>query len=709
MEKRKQDKINSKKLIVSLLFFVAFITFAIFIYRTIELSTSKEIDGINLQSLAKKRTTRKEIIKAKRGTIYDSRGDVLAETVSSYKLIAYLDKKRTRDKNRPQHVVDKELTAEKLSEILKMPKDDILSRIKKEGLYQTEFGKYGKDLDEITKQKIEALELPGLDFIESYKRYYPKGEFASYVIGYAVTKDGVIKGEMGIEKQYDKILSGEDGYKTYQKDLRGYRIAGTPIIEKKAIPGKDIYLTIDSSTEFFVEQAIDNVSKEFSYDWFNITILDAKTGALVASSTAPDFDPNKRNITNYVNQLVSSPYEPGSTMKTFTYMASLETGKYNGADTYESGVFKTTDGTEIGDWQRSGWGKISYDTGYALSSNVGVINLIKKTLNSSLMRSYYKRLGFGRKTGIELPDESPGLLNFKYETEIFNAGFGQGITTTPIQNVQAMTALTNNGIVLKPFLVSKIINPETKEVETEKTKQQAEEKIASEATISKMMSLMNSCVNDPGMTGSGYKIPSGELIGKTGTAQIAGKGGYLNGKEDIISSFLGVYPKSNPKIIIYASIKRPSGGKQTPIARAVKEIVENLSKYYGTESKIESSKTVSYTIGNYLNKNIYKVLDEINSKGIKHQVIGNGQKVIYQSISPNIKTSSAATLYLVTEKIETIPDLTNLSVKDATAILKALKLKVEIEGEGYVKNTIPEKGNPLTPNSNIKIVAGKKY
>ena len=329
MEKRKQDKINSKKLIVSLLFFVAFITFAIFIYRTIELSTSKEIDGINLQSLAKKRTTKKEIIKAKRGTIYDSRGDVLAETVSSYKLIAYLDKKRTRDKNRPQHVVDKELTAEKLSEILKMPKDDILSRLKKEGLYQTEFGKYGKDLDEITKQKIEALELPGLDFIESYKRYYPKGEFASYVIGYAVTKDGVIKGEMGIEKQYDKILSGEDGYKTYQKDLRGYRIAGTPIIEKKAIPGKDIYLTIDSSTEFFVEQAIDNVSKEFSYDWFNITILDAKTGALVASSTAPDFDPNKRNITNYVNQLVSSPYEPGSTMKTFTYMASLETGKYN--------------------------------------------------------------------------------------------------------------------------------------------------------------------------------------------------------------------------------------------------------------------------------------------------------------------------------------------------------------------------------------------
>ena len=95
------------------------------------------------------------------------------------------------------------------------------------------------------------------------------------------------------------------------------------------------------------------------------------------------------------------------------------------------------------------------------------------------MRSYYKRLGFGRKTGIELPDESPGLLNFKYETEIFNAGFGQGITTTPIQNVQAMTALTNNGIVLKPFLVSKIVNPETKEVETEKTKQQAEEKVAS--------------------------------------------------------------------------------------------------------------------------------------------------------------------------------------------------------------------------------------
>jgi penicillin-binding protein 2B len=246
-------------------------------------------------------------------------------------------------------------------------------------------------------------------------------------------------------------------------------------------------------------------------------------------------------------------------MKTFTYMAAMENGVYDGSETYQSGVYVTKDGTEIGDWNREGWGTITFDKGYAMSSNTGIINLINRHMDSMMLRQYFKKLGFGKKTGINLPNESTGKIDFKYETEIFNAGFGQGITTTPVQMVQAMTSLTNDGVLLKPYIVSKIVDPETKEVILE-NKKNTGERVASSLTVKKMIQLMDDCVNGTGNTGSGFRIDSGELIGKTGTSQIAKEDGtgYYTGKYDVISSFAGIYPKSDPEYIIYAAVKRPS-------------------------------------------------------------------------------------------------------------------------------------------------------
>ena len=600
-KKRTKNNIRYSKIVI----FASLFLFAYMIGRVIQLGLSPEIDGVNLKELASKRTTATENLSAQRGNIYTEDGEPLAQNVSSYKLIAYLDKKRTTDKKNPQHVVNKEETAKKLAPILGMKEEEVLKYLSKEGVYQTEFGAKGKGLSELTKNKIEALDLPGIDFIESFKRYYPKGDFASYTVGYAKTEtneetgEETISGEMGIEKYYDKILKGEDGYVTYQKDLQGYKIADTPERRKEATQGKDIYLTIDSQIQFFVEQALNNADIDYDWEWFNITIMDAETGALLASATTPSFDPNIRNITNYLDPTVSSPYEPGSTMKTFTYMAAMENGVYNGSETYKSGVYTTKDGTEIGDWNRNGWGVITYDKGYAMSSNVGVINLINRHMSSTMLRQYFKKLGFGRKTGIQLPNEETGKLDFKYETEIYNAGFGQGITTTPIQNVKAMTSLTNDGMLLEPYVVKKIVDPETKEVIL-KNKRTEIERVASTETVQKIIQLMDDCVNGIGNTGSGFRIPSKELIGKTGTAQIAAEdgSGYLSGQEDIISSFSGIYPKSNPKLIIYASVKRPSGGSQKPLSNAIKEIVNNAAKYYGNEDG--TTKEVEGENGKYL-------------------------------------------------------------------------------------------------------------
>ena len=686
--------------------------------RMIQLGLSTEIDGINLKELASKRTTATETLTAKRGNIYTADADVLAQNVSSYKIIAYLDPKRTANKNKPQHVVEKEKTAKAIAPILGMEEEEVLRYLSKENVYQTEFGAKGKGLSEITKNKIESLNLPGIDFIESFKRYYPKGDFASYTVGYAKTttdeQTGVenIVGEMGIEKYYDKILKGEDGYVEYQKDLKGYKIADTKERRKEATQGKDIYLTIDSQIQFFAEQALNNADVDYDWEWFNITIMDAKTGALLATATTPSFDPNLRNITNYLDYTVSSPYEPGSTMKTFTYMAAMENGVYNGSETYLSGIYKTTDGTEIGDWNRNGWGTITYDKGYAMSSNVGVINLINRHMSSSMLREYFKKLGFGRKTGVSLPNEETGKLDFKYETEIYNAGFGQGITTTPIQNVKAMTSLTNDGMLLEPYVVSKIVDPATDEVIL-KNKRTEIERVASTTTVEKIIQLMDDCVNGIGNTGSGFRIPSGELIGKTGTAQIASENGsgYLTGTEDIISSFSGIYPKSDPKLIIYASVKRPSAGSQKPLSNAIKEIVNNASKYYGNDdtntTKIE---VTDYKVPSFINQNIETVKTTLISKGINYTILGAGTKVVKQYPEANDKITNKDTIYLITNDSNlTVPNVLGLSSKLANSLLTSLGIKVNLDGVGYVTSQSIAEKTPITDGLEITLTLSPKF
>ncbi|MBR4694295.1 MAG: penicillin-binding protein [Bacilli bacterium] len=709
-KKKRKNSIQYSRVFI----FVALLLFCVMIWRVIQLGTSSEIDGVNLKDLASKRTTRTDTISAQRGTIYSADGDALAQNVASYKLIAYLDPKRTTNPKRPQHVIDKEATADALAPILGMERDEILKFLNKENVYQTEFGTKGKGLNEITKNQIEDLELPGIDFIESFKRYYPKGKFASYVIGYAKESEdtGTIKGEMGIEKQYDKVLKGQDGSRTYQKDLKGYRIPDTPVYTEDAVQGKDIYLTINSSIQFFVEQAISNSDKTYDWEWYTVTILDAKTGAVLATASDPGFNPNYRDITNYMDIFCQTPYEPGSTMKTFTYMAAMENGVYNGSETYRSGTYETSDGTVIGDWNRNGWGTITFDKGYAYSSNVGVINIINRHMNSTMLRQYFRRLGFGKKTGIELPNENKGKLDFKYETEIYNAGFGQGILTTPIQNAKAMTVLTNDGILLEPYLVEKIVDSDTGEVTLENKRTEIE-RVASTGTVQKMISLMDDTVNGYGNTGSGFRIDGGELIGKTGTAQIASENGrgYLQGQEDIISSFSGIYPKSNPQIIIYASVKRPSGGSQKALSNAIKEIVKNVSKYYGnSDTQTASIAIADYKVPSLVNKKLDTAKTMLDANGIKYVVLGNGVKVMKQTPSKDDVITTNDTIFLITNDSNIkVPNVVGYSSKVAKDLLTKLGISVTLDGVGYVTSQSVAPDTDITDGLAITLTLSPKY
>lgn len=699
--------------------FFAFLVFLIIIYRIGILSLSENVEGINIQNLANSRTTRKETLESKRGTIYDVKGNALAQNVSSYTLIAYLSASRTTDESKPQHVVNVEETAEKLSTVLDISKDQLVSYMSKNA-YQVEFGSKGKNLSELKKDEILALQLPGIDFIETQQRYYPYGNFLSYVIGYAKKKDVAnedgttsqdLVGEMGIELYCNDKLTGVNGYTLYQKDRNGYKIAGTSEVTVDAIDGNDVYLTIDSNIQLFVEQAISKMLEEASVDWLGIMLADAKTGAILASATYPSFDPNKKDIKSYLDQNISYAFEPGSTMKIFSYMAAMENGVYNGEEKYLSGTFTAKDGTTMGDWDRKGWGLITYDQGFALSSNVAVINLIDKYMSADMLRAYYKKLGFGSKTGIELPHEASGKLDFKYETEILNAGFGQGITTTSIQNIKALTAISNNGVLLKPYIIDKIVDQDTKEVLYKGGKTELE-RVASQNTVNKIKELMRSVINGNSHTSTGYYyyMEGYDFIAKTGTAQVAGQNGE-GYKDGIIRGLAGMFPGDDPEIIIYLAIKNPTNGTR-PTKNLVQEIIKNVSKYLGIydDSQNEVNKLETFEVESYVNKNKQSVISKLNSYGIDTVVLGNGDTIISQYPLMGGTINKIDKVFLLTNGNEiSMPNIVGYSAKDFYSFISILNIPYQVTGVGYVKTQSITPGTIIDGKETLNVEFSVQY
>lgn len=704
----KREMLNKNKNATAKIFTLIFFLFIfVLILRLGYLCLTGKVDGINLKSFANKRNTKKETLYALRGNIYDVNGDVLAQTINSYTIIAYLDESRSKDSKVPLHVVNKEDTAEKLATVLDMSKEQILERLNKKA-YQVEFGSKGKGLTELQKEAIENLNLSGIDFITTHKRYYPNNNFLSYVIGYTSSdENGNMKGLMGIEKQYDEKMTGTNGFVKYQKDLNGYKFPNSNEIRKEKIDGNDVYLTIDSNVQMSLETAINKAQNESSANWIVAVVADAKTGKILGSATSPSFNPNTKDIKNYLNPLVSYTYEPGSVMKTYSYMAALENNPtwdpYN--TNCETGPYEIGDDT-VRDWNKTGWGLIPYSRGYTLSSNTCVANMIKNYLSKQKLMDYYKKLGFGQKTNIDLPNEYTGKVKFKYDVEVVNAGFGQGITTTPIQQIKALTAISNNGVILNPYIVSKTINSSTKEV-TYKAAVKEGEKVASTETINKIKDLMYRVVNSDSSetTGSKYKMDGYDLIGKTGTAQIANPrtGKYYDGKYDYITSFSGMYPKDDPKVILYVAFQRSYNSNVLP--QTVQTIVRDTAKYLGIfEEAPEINKEVTtYKLGSYKNKTTESVKQSLDVLGASYVIFGDGNKVISQYPNKNSKVSTKDKVFIFTNGTITMPDLTNYSVKEADVVLSKLGIKHTINASGYIGYQSVSAGTVINSDTEVTL------
>lgn len=684
MKKRVTIKISKFIILVVAFLFVAIICKLSYVVL------SDKVDGINLKDKSASISTVKKTLYADRGNIYDINGEELASTVNSYTVIAYLNSNKT-------NVSDKEKTAKELAPILNMTEEKLIELLNKK-LYQVELRPGGYGITEVVKARIEKLELPGIDFIKnSKKRYYNKSTFASYIIGYAkVLDDGKISGELGIEGYYDDILSGTNGYTKYLKyTSSNYKIPNTNEDTKKAKDGSDIYLTIDSSIQLIAEKAVSNMKEKFNTDWAVFTVMDAKTGAIVASATNPNFNPNDTNtIKEYMNPLLSYQYEPGSVMKVFSFASSMEEGKYDGEETFKSGSYTLDDGTVIRDSERKGWGTISFDEGFARSSNVAATTLALR-LGVDKLSEYYNNLGFGKKTGIELSNEAIGDIEMVYQSELATASFGQGVSVTAIQMLQALSAMTNDGTVIKPYIVDKVVDQNGNI--TYQGERQVVKKVYSTNTVNKMHEIMKKVID----INKYWQVNNVSIMGKTGTAQIASpKGGYLTGTYDYIKSFAGIFPADDPKYIVYVAGKKPETNLGS-WAKVITTAIEEIASYAKlTESKSDADPSKIITLDNYISKSLDATLEELKNKKIDVIILGNGKYIINQYPLKNKTLLSGEKLFLLTNDKEIkMENLKGWSLSEVKTYCNLIGLKLEYNGYGYVINQSIEENAILDVNN----------
>lgn len=675
--------------------------FVLIVIKLVFVAISNDVDGIDLTAFANNRNTEEKILYATRGTIYDRNGEILAVNANSYTVIAYLAESRTTDENNPQHVIDKESTAKALAPILGKSEEKILDLLNHEKLYQIELQ---RGVTEVEKNQIIALDLAGIDFISGYKRSYPLGDYASYIIGYARKDDsGEINGEMGIESYFNDTLKGKNGKLTYQKDAYGYQMPNTPFIEEPAKSGANIYLTLDQNIQLIVENAINTLETDYKMSWATISIMDAKTGAILGSASSPSFNLNTLDgLESYLNPLTSYQYEPGSTMKIFSFMNAIEEGIYDGSATFMSGSVKLSDGTRIKDFNNTGWGEIDYDTGFAYSSNVAATNLALK-LGTKKLRSFYETLGFGKTTGIELPGELSGTVKFNYESELANASFGQGVTTTPVQMLQALTTIANEGKMIKPYIVEKIVDENGNVIKqngrTEVTT------VASKETITKIKDLMYKMVYDGFESSKKYAPDNVSLIGKTGTAQIASPtGGYLTGDYDYVKSFAGLFPYEEPQYIIYFSVKQLIGGNND-MASIVSNVVEEVAKTTNLTDAIndvDESKIID--LSSYISNQVETTVEDLKNKGLKPIVIGKGKYIINQYPLKYSNALIGTKVFLLTnDNNYEMPNVIGWSTNEIVSFCNLIGLKYTLIGYGNVTSINMEIGKTIDLNSMLEI------
>ncbi len=481
----------------------------------------------------------------------------------------------------PQEIQNPKSTAASLAEVLGLAPEDVLAKISDTS---RKYVPIKKQLTEDEQRKVEDLKLPGIYFDAEETRSYPQNELLSQVLGFVgYNQDNQTQkvGLYGLERSFQNELAGKSGELKQERGLGGEWIFGGERDFQPAEDGVNLVLTIDRTIQFKAESVLKDAVEKNSADSGSVLVVNPSTGAILAMAGYPNFNPNEFNKQTdpkvFMNENVTGNYEPGSVFKPLTMAAAINEGKITPDTTYiDTGEVKV-DNFTIKNFDKKARGLQTMTQVLEQSLNTGVI-FAKEQIGNKTFFDYIKKFGFGKLTGVELPETKGNLDNLKANiaASFDTATFGQGITITPIQLIQAFTAIANQGKMMKPYLVQSKIYSDGR---VENTKPQEVAQVISEKTANTVAAMMVSVIE----SGHGKKagVPGYYIAGKTGTAQVAGKDGKYEDNNNI-GSFIGFGPVENPKFLMLIRVDHPRSVNwaETTAAPAFGEIAQFILNYY---------------------------------------------------------------------------------------------------------------------------------
>lgn len=734
---KNRERVGQNLMILAVfLFFVFVINFAIII------GTDTKF-GHNLSTEASEVYQKEVTVQAKRGTIYDRNGVALAEDSTTYSIYAIISTSYVSSTGEKLYVKKSqyEKVAEILNEKLGIDKNEVLSQLKQDGLFQVSFGSSGSGLSYSTKLAIEtAMDeagIKGIGFTSTPGRMYPNGVFASQFLGLTQlkeNKDGTssLVGTSGLEAALDDILSGTDGKVIYQKDKNGNLLLGTETTVKQAIDGKDVYTTLSEPLQSYLESQMDIFQNEAQGTYASATVVNAKTGEILATTQRPTYNAqtldgySEDNLKTWNTLLYQNYYEPGSTMKVMILASAIDDGVFNPNEVISTINGITVADTTINDWNvNEGMTSVQYLTyaqGFAWSSNVAMTSLEQKMGNDKWL-TYLSRFKFGYPTRFGMLNEDSGLLPSDNEVTVAMSSFGQGIGVTQVQMLRAFTAISNGGVMLEPQFISQIYDSNTNSTRvatsevvgnpvSEDAADQTLDYMVTVGTDSQYGTLYNGTTGQPYIQVGDYSVAV-----KSGTAQIAASaedgGGYLTGDNDYIYSVVAIVPSDDPEFIMYVTLQQPSEQFRAmywqDVINPVLERAMMIKDTLTSTAVTGTDKETEYTLKDYIGENPGDTAQELRDNLVQPVVVGSGSKIkkISKKVGSNLSANEQILLW--TGNLETVPDMYGWTKENVEKFAKWTGIKITFKGSdsGTVTKQSVESETDIDGVKKITITLGE--
>ena len=714
--KNRKSPAENRRIVGKYISLLAVVLFAIFLVNFAVIIGSGSKFGADLVKEAKKVHQTTRTVPAKRGTIYDRNGVPIAEDATSYNVYAVIDKKYKSATGKILYVEDSQFNkvAEVFHKYLDMDESYVKEQLAQPNLTQVSFGAKGNGITYASmmaiKKELKEASVEGIDFTTSPNRSYPNGQFASSFIGLAQlheNEDGSksLLGTSGLESSLNTILAGTDGIITYEKDRLGNIVPGTEQISQKTVNGKDVYTTLSSPLQSFMETQMDAFLEKVKGKYMTATLVSAKTGEILATTQRPTFNADtKEGITEdfvWRDILYQSNYEPGSAMKVMTLASSIDNNTFPSGEYFNSSELKIADAT-IRDWDVNDGlttgGMMTFLQGFAHSSNVGM-SLLEQKMGDATWLDYLNRFKFGVPTRFGLTDEYSGQLPADNIVNIAMSAFGQGISVTQTQMLRAFTAIANDGVMLEPKFITALYDPNDQTVR--KSQKEIVGNPVSKDAASQTRTHMVLVGTDP-IYGTMYNhstgkatvnVPGQNVALKSGTAQIADEknGGYLVGSTNYIFSVVAMNPAENPDFILYVTVQQPEhysgiqlGEFANPILERASAMKESLNLQSTAKNLEQVTTESSYAMPSIKDISPGDLAEALRRNIVQPIVVGTGTKIKESSVEEGKNLTPNQQVLLLSDKVEEIPDMYGWKKETAETFAKWLDIKLEFEGSGSV-------------------------